>query len=293
MLLSMTGYGAARAEDDRLSLSVEIRAVNNRYLKIACKLPEAYALLESRIEKVIREYVNRGTLQVTIRSERNGTVTRYAIDSQTLTTYLQQLNEVGRQAGIEAVHDLASLGSLPGVIVEADARLNADTDWPFVSDVLREALENLREFRVTEGREMAADLKSSCDAVETQLEHVVARTPQVVVEYRDKLLERVRELLAESEATLDAQSVLREVSVFADRCDINEEITRLRSHLEQFRSFIDQDVSMGRKLEFLGQEMFREINTIGAKANDVTIAHCVVEMKAAIERIREILQNVE
>ena len=140
---------------------------------------------------------------------------------------------------------------------------------------------------------MLQDLKLQCQTIETQVDDVAANAPSVVAEYREKLLDRVRKAITDADVVIEDKDVIREVATFADKCDINEEITRLRSHIEQFHRFLDSDTSMGRKLEFLGQEMFREINTIGSKANNVTIAHSVVEMKAAIERIREVLQNVE
>ena len=140
---------------------------------------------------------------------------------------------------------------------------------------------------------MKTDLTLQCTTIETQLAEVETKAPDVVTSYREKLLERVRKAIGDTEIPVEDKDIIREVAVFADRCDINEEITRLRSHLQQFDAFLNGDKSLGRKLEFVSQEMFREINTIGSKANNVGIAHCVVEMKAAIERIREVLQNVE
>ena len=140
---------------------------------------------------------------------------------------------------------------------------------------------------------MRVDLSNQCDTIETQLAEVETKAPEVVSGYREKLLERVRKAIGDTDIPVEDKDVIREVAMFADRCDINEEITRLRSHIQQFNAFLNGDKSLGRKLEFVSQEMFREINTIGSKANNVGIAHCVVEMKAAIERIREVLQNVE
>ena len=140
---------------------------------------------------------------------------------------------------------------------------------------------------------MLEDLSRQCQTIDEQVDRVSELAPGVVSEYRQKLLDRLRSAMEESGVSISESDVIREVAIYADRCDINEEITRLRSHLQQFRTFLEGDQSLGRKLEFLGQEMFREINTIGSKANNVEIAHHVVEMKAAIERIREVLQNVE
>ena len=190
--------------------------------------------------------------------------------------------------------NIRALIGLPGVIVDGLHRqADADRDWPLLESVLRESLTKLTVFREDEGKGMQRELIRNCDVISDQLATVSELAPEVALQYRDRILERVNGLLASSETSLDADGVLREVSLFADRSDITEETTRLLSHLEQFQQFLMQDDSLGRKLEFVGQEMFREVNTIGAKANNVQIARCVVEMKSAIEKNREILQNVE
>ncbi|MGH7202036.1 MAG: endoribonuclease YicC domain-containing protein, partial [Planctomycetaceae bacterium] len=162
-----------------------------------------------------------------------------------------------------------------------------------IQGTLTEALLKLDAFRRAEGASMGQELRALCGVAAGQIEAIARRAPQVVIDYRDRLQERVRDLLSTLEASVGSADLIREVSIFAERCDITEELTRMRSHLGQFESFLDADASQGRKLDFLSQEMFREVNTIGAKANDVEIAHAVVEMKAAVEKIREILQNVE
>jgi uncharacterized protein (TIGR00255 family) len=187
-----------------------------------------------------------------------------------------------------------SLLTLPGVISdELSSSLDAKAEWPFLEGVMTEALAGLNEFRQREGESMRAELEQCCQQIATNLDSVVERAPDVVSNYRDKVLERVREMLEGSGATVEPDNLIREVSVFADRCDINEEITRLRCHIDEFLKVINGPTSQGRKLDFLSQEMFREINTTGSKANNVEIAHHVVEMKAAVEKIREILGNVE
>jgi uncharacterized protein (TIGR00255 family) len=190
--------------------------------------------------------------------------------------------------------DLAQLLVVPGVVSD-ESRRSADVqaDGEIIRRLLAEALAKLQTFRIDEGRSMASELAQNAAQVDECLKQVIALAPQVVAEYRAKMLERVRQLLADSGVTLTESDLIREVSIFSDRSDINEEITRLRSHLEQFESFIREPASTGRKLDFLSQEMNREVNTIGSKANNVAIAHSVVEMKAAIEKMREILQNVE
>ena len=294
MLLSMTGYGDARRQTDRLNVAVEVRAVNNRYLKVMTKCPEAYAPVELEIEKVVRESVGRGTVSVTVRVRTLGGRQQFDLDRDVLENYWRQLNHLADSIHLAVPTDLGSLLQLPGLVVEVERDpSDCQSDWPVICETLRKALGKLHEFRSAEGASMQRNLQTNARVVTDDLEKVASLTPQVVVEYRDRILQRVRELLDRTDVTVDESNLLREVSIFADRCDINEEITRMRSHLHQFESFLHQESSQGRKLEFLVQEMFREVNTIGTKANNVSIAHCVVKMKATIEKIREILQNVE
>lgn len=293
MLLSMTGFGEAKAQNDRLVVGAEIRSVNNRYLKINIRCPDQYATLEGDIERLIRKHVARGTLQLTLRFEQATPGNRFQIDSEVLSGYHDQLIQLAHRAGLHPPNDSTAYLALPGVVVEAKREVEPEDDWPLIESAVSGALEKLSTFRTAEGGYMETDLRTSADTIRQQLNIVAEQAGQVVADYRNRLLERVRELLAESQARVEPNDVIREVSVYADRCDINEEITRLRAHLEQFDVFLQQPESQGRKLEFLGQEMFREVNTIGSKANNVTIAHAVVEMKACIEKMREILQNVE
>jgi uncharacterized protein (TIGR00255 family) len=189
---------------------------------------------------------------------------------------------------------MGSLLALPGVA--DDGELDDETArqlWGPLETAVGEALQNLQQFRRREGEAMVADLRRHCGEIAARLSVVAELGPNVIAEYRDRLLARVRELVASAEIQLNPADVSREVSLFADRCDISEEITRLRSHLDQFLSLFTAAGSQGRKLEFLCQEMFREANTIGSKSNDVGIAHAAVEIKTSIERMREIVANVE
>jgi uncharacterized protein (TIGR00255 family) len=294
VLYSMTGYGDARRETENLTLTVEVRSVNNRYLKISIKSPEGISGLDSDIEKVVRQYIARGTVSVTFRTNRTRRAGRFAIDQEVLGKYWQQLHDLAETIHVPGPVDLGSLLQLPGAIREDDSEgLKSELTWPLIREALSEAMENLQEFRTIEGRATRNDLSVQCSEIRKQLAEVEKRVPNVVAGYRDRLLDRVREIVDGLDVEIQSQDLIREVSIFAERSDINEEITRLCSHLDQFDTILDQESSMGRKLEFLGQEMNREINTIGSKANDVEIAHYVVEMKGAIEKIREILQNVE
>jgi uncharacterized protein (TIGR00255 family) len=293
VLLSMTGHGDARSETGDLSVAVEIRTVNNRYLKISTRYPDGYSSLEGKIEKVVRAGIRRGTAQVQIRVERLNDTASYRINHDVLKSYYDQLTEATRDID-SRTPTLSDLMLLPGIVTDkAEVAVNLEADWPIIKSTIEDAVGKLVEYRTTEGASTAADLREQRAIIGSQLDQVIALAPTVVTQYRDKMLERVRDLLQANDAKIEESDLIKEVSIFADRCDINEEITRLRSHLDQFDNFLDQPESQGRKLDFLGQEIFREVNTIGSKANSVGIAHCVVEMKSAIEKIREIVQNVE
>jgi len=290
----MTGFGEARCQRDGLAVAVEVRTFNGRYLKVSVRTPEGYGSLESQIEAIVREQIRRATVQVNVRVDRAGSPEDYRLNTSVLEGYRQQLQGAQESWNVSQPVPLASLLLLPGVVCENLARnVDAAEVWPMVRDALETAMAEVDRMRAEEGRAMAADLTANCRVVLASLEEVERRAPLVVDGYRQRLAERLNKTLAELNMTLDPADVLREVGLFADRADISEEIVRLRSHVEQFQAIMESPESSGRKLEFLTQEMVREGNTIGSKANDVQIARHVIEIKAAIERIREMIQNVE
>lgn len=294
MLLSMTGHGDARFHSDELAVAVELRTVNNRYLKVSVRAAEPYSLLEPEIERVVRRHIRRGTVQVVLAVRRQNRPSDYRVNTVALRSYAEQLRALHKELGLGRELDLAPLLALPGVVEEPDPLSSQPTDdWPLVEPVLLEALERLQAMRAEEGRAMADQLLRLLEEIHGHLEAIRLRAPKVVEEYRDKLHERVAALLRDMDIELDRSDLIKEVSVFAERSDVTEEVVRLDSHLGQFRDLLEEEESPGRKLDFLTQEMFREANTIGSKANDVEIARHVVEVKGAIEKIRELVQNVE
>jgi uncharacterized protein (TIGR00255 family) len=292
----MTGYGEAHHQSDTLSLAIELRALNNRYLKISVRASEPYNLLEPEFEKVIRRSVRRGTLQVSVRCERQHSPQDFRINTVAVRSYLSQLQAVQQDLGLPGGGEalLAHVLTLPGVAAEpGNWTFNPEIDWPIFERVLEQALAKLQAMRQEEGRAMAQELMQYRDQIAAQLASIRERSPGVVAAYRDRLHDRVRNLLAELDVELDRSDLIKEVSVFAERSDIAEEATRLASHLDQFQEIMNEPESPGRKLEFLTQEMFREANTIGSKASDVVISRHVVEIKGTLEKIRELVQNVE
>lgn len=290
----MTGHGEAHRHDGGLSVAVEIRTVNNRYLKLSIRTTEGYALLEPQIEAVVRQHVRRGTAQVNVRIGREPTPDDYRLNEAVLRGYLAQLELMTGSLLTDNIGALPGLLALPGVVTEPIVQPDLiESEWPRIESVVTEALERLGQMRTGEGRAMAADLAANARNIAIELAAVEQRAPQVVAAYRTRLLERLKALLADMGVQIQPADVVREVGMFAERGDISEEIVRLKSHLEQFDGILAADESQGRKLDFLVQEMFRETNTIGSKANDAEIARHVIEMKSAIERMREMIQNVE
>ena len=290
----MTGFGESHLQRDGLIVAVEVRTINSRFFKLSVRSSEGYASLEPQIEAIVRKTIRRGTVQINLRVDRAASPESFKINADVLQLYRTQLESMYRQWGLPGAISIEALLSLPGVVNDAaDRAVDWETDWPVVANALEAAMENLAQMRGEEGRAMAADLTANCRAAAASLDQIQQRAPLVADSYRARLEERLGKVLAERDVTLEPGDLIREVSLLADRGDISEEIVRLRSHLEQFDTIMDLPESSGRKLEFLTQEMFRETNTIGSKANDVEITKHVIEIKTAIERIREMIQNIE
>jgi uncharacterized protein (TIGR00255 family) len=292
MILSMTGFGEARAEADGIAYRVEIRSVNNRYFKPSFRLPEYFQRYEAEVDRHLRSRVGRGSIFYTLRLSGDA-ATAYQINRTALAQYVAGLREA---AGTEptARIDLASLLAIPGVCEppEIDESTLAG-QFVVVRKLTDEAIDRLLTMRRTEGQALLLDLRTQCAEIRQRLEQIGARAPGVVDDYARRLGARVQQLLNGSNIELEQDVLAREVAIYAERCDINEEIARMKSHLEQFAALCEGPEEAGRKLEFLAQELLREANTIGSKANDAEIARSVVTIKAAIDRIKEQVQNVE
>jgi uncharacterized protein (TIGR00255 family) len=298
MLLSMTGFGEARGQDDRWVVRAEVRSVNNRHLKLTTKLSDAVAPMEPEIDRLVRERVRRGTVQLSIRVEMPPKAGDYRLNKTALESYRSQLTEW--LAGTPAPPDfLSALVGLPGVVETSRNAPAEETDpaeaWESVSKILREALDQFQASRAREGKAMQAELLAMGRAIEGHVEKVAARVPEVVQGFRTRLLERVQNLVTEFGVSIQPSDLIREVAIFAERGDIAEEITRLKAHLEQYSEVVAADAGepAGRKLEFIVQEMGRETNTMGSKSNDIAISREVVEIKGLMEKIRELILNVE
>lgn len=293
-LLSMTGFGDANDERADHALTVEARTINGRHFKLNLRTTEGYGALDARIESIVRQYVRRGTINVNVRVRHITSAGDYRVNLDVLGSYVDQILELSTRRGMSEELRIESLVALPGVIEELSSESrDAEHVWPLVEPVLHAALDNLTAMRAAEGAALAADLKSQCQAVAAALDRIAARAPQVAEGYRQRLFDRVSEALSQFKVSIEPADLVREACLFVDRSDISEEIVRLRSHLAQFHATMAAEEGAGRKLEFITQEMGREANTIGSKANDAEISLAVVDVKTALERIREQIQNVE
>ena len=294
MLQSMTGYGEAVYEADGFYYCAQIRTVNNKFLKVSMKLPENVNFLEEAIEKQIRQGITRGSVYFSLQLKSSAERPLATINAPIVKYYVEQLNKAVTSCPDKCTINLTNLLSFPGVVESySPDEQQKEMIEKAVFRVTTDALENLRKMRQAEGGELQADLLSHCKVISDVLGSISDRAPVIVTEYYEKLQRRVNDLLTAAKLKVDEQILIREVAVFADRCDISEEIARLRSHLIFFDKACNTEESVGRRLDFLCQEMFREVNTIGSKASDAQICQWVVDMKCRVDRIKEQVQNVE
>ncbi len=291
---SMTGQGAGSVQDEIGTVSVELRSVNQRGIRLLTKMSDALSPMEGQFEQLIRSQVKRGSIQVSARYAPSHAVPPGSINGAAVVAYATQLHQIRDSLMISDPIDLAGLLQLPGVITYGEgASADPEALWGMLREATLFALNGLDAMRADEGEAMADQLRADAGLISGYLERITALAPRVVEQYRDRLEGRVNRFLQERGLEVAVVDILREVQLFADRSDISEEITRLSSHLRMFADAIGGDDASGRKLDFIIQEMFRETNTIGSKAGDAEIGSMVVEIKCAIERMRELVQNLE
>jgi len=293
MIKSMTGFGRGEFSNELYNFKIEIKAVNHRYNDIIVKMPRHIGYLEENIKKIIKGEINRGKIDVYINLEYvNQSAIDVKVDIPLAKSYKASLEELSRELNLEDNIRLNNILGLSEIIKTERKELDEGIIWECLKEALNIALQDILNMKTTEGIELKNDMLSKLDNINKILVEIENRSPLVVLEYRDKLTERIKELL-DKDFNIDEDKINSEVVFFADKSNINEEIVRLKSHLKQFTAILNEVDSVGRKLDFLVQEMNREINTIGSKANDVLISQNVVEIKSEIEKIREQVQNVE
>ena len=289
---SMTGYGRSEVRHAHLALMVEARSVNHRYLDIALRYPRIYAPLEARMKQRVSAYFTRGRIDITLAQQESADTRRALLLDQTLAQqYYNGLQCLQESLGLPGTIDLGLIASLRDVFRMEEASADVENDWDIMAQGLDAALQALQTMRQREGEVLSRDFHLRLQAMAQQNQNIRQRVPQVVVEYQQRLEQRVKELFAQFE--LDPNRVAQEAILFAERSDITEELTRLDAHMQACARLLSASEAVGRKIEFLVQEMHREVNTIGSKSNDTAIAHSVVEMKSELERMREQIQNIE
>ncbi len=292
MIRSMTGYGRARETVNGRDITVEVRSVNNRYLDCAVKMPRAYLFAEDAVKSLIQRAAARGKVDVFISVDAAGAnEIVVSVDQPLAAAYLEAVRSIGGALGLDAGVSALQIARLPDVLTLSKAEEDVESLTGDLCAVLEEALAAYTRMRETEGARLAADILGRLDTIEALVAKVEVRSPQTVAEYRAKLLERMQEVL--ESASIDESRILTEAALFADKVAVDEETVRLRSHLGQLREMLQSSGSIGRKLDFLIQEVNRESNTIGSKASDIEIARYVVDLKAEVEKIREQVQNIE
>lgn len=292
MLKSMTGFGRAVEEIDGYVITVEIKSVNHRYFDFSSRIPRQYGFLDDKLKSYINSKVSRGKVECYVSVEALDTEDAAVVINKTLASaYVKALKELSEEYSLNEDFDTAFVSRLPDVFVLKKADEDEEKIWQLVKYVTDEAIEKFIQMRAVEGSKMKEDVASRAEYILDCVSFIEERSPQTVKEYNDKLVERVHEIIGD--VSLDEQRIIQEVAIYADKVAVAEETVRLRSHIAQLKTFLESEEPIGRKMDFLVQEINRETNTIGSKANDVEIARKVVDIKAEVEKIREQIQNIE
>jgi uncharacterized protein (TIGR00255 family) len=288
----MTGFGRGEANGNGYHFTVELKSVNHRFLEVVVRLPKIYGIFEDRIRKIIQQNVRRGRIEVylniTETEERKRLV---KVDKDLALSYDKTLKELAAVLDTVYQPDVFRLASLPEVLVIEEPEIDLESIWEVCSRALAQALVGFTAMRRTEGGKLSEDILCRLDLLAAVIAKIAARSDQVVIDYQKRLQERIQVLIGE--AVIDEARMANEVAIFAERSSITEELVRLDSHLMQCRSAFNNDEALGRKLDFIIQEMNREINTIGSKTNDLAISQTVVILKSELEKVREQIQNIE
>ena len=297
MIKSMTGFGRAEIKDEEKTILVEMRSVNNKYLKINTRIPESLMVYEDKIERLLKKELVRGTVNLSIEYRVRDEVPKCVINKDTLKKYHNMISEAGNEIFSRKDISLDNLISLPGVLEfkkdSGNGKMQDDDFWDELERLIKLAVDDLKSMKVAEGKNLQIEIEEWKTRISELLDEIETMAPNVVLEYSKRIQERVSSLLEDTENTIERNDLNREIAIFADRCDISEELGRLRSHISLLDNVIENEEPNGRKLEFIVQEMFREANTIAAKANNADITKDVISIKTDIERIKEQVLNVE
>lgn len=292
MVYSMTGYGRAQASFERRDITAEIRSVNHRFFEFSARIPRGLAYLEEKLKSFAATRISRGKVDVIITIQTaDGAVSDVRINHSLARSYLEALRGLGGELALTDNIQLADIARFSDIFLVTKAEEDEAEVWAQVQQLVTEAADKFMQMRGAEGERLAADIRDRLDAIEAHVVGVEAQSPRTLADYRARLYAKIADVLADRQ--IDEQRILTEVAVFAEKISVDEETVRLRSHLGQFREILTSGGQIGRKLDFLVQEMNREANTIGSKVQDLAITRIVVEIKSEIEKIREQIQNIE
>lgn len=292
MVRSMTGFGRAKQQINGLDITIEIKSVNHRYFEFSARLPRVYNFLEDKIKSTLAGSISRGKVEVSVSVEDNSeNATVVEINREYANAYISALKLLSKEYKIKDDIKVSSFAGNSDVFKVRKQVLEDQVIENAVLTVLKSALDNFIEMRTVEGERLVNDVKSRTAFILEKVEFIEKRSPETVKAYQERIEQKIKELLEDT--AIDEQRILTEVAIFADKVAVAEETVRLRSHIKQFEDLLNSDEAVGRKLDFIVQEMNRETNTIGSKAQDIEIAHTVVDIKSEIEKIREQIQNME
>lgn len=292
MIKSMTGFGRAEVMEDNHKFTVEMKSVNHRYLDIGIKMPKKLSFFESAIRNLLKEYIQRGKVDVFITYEDyNEHNFSLKYNKEVAREYLMHLNEMAENFGLENDVKVSVLSKYPEVLTMEEQSVDEKELWAILEKALRNACEQFVESRITEGENLKKDLNEKLDTMLSYVDFIEERSPQILSEYRSRLEAKIKELLADTQ--MEESRIATEVTIYADKICVDEETVRLRSHIKGTKDALEEGGSIGRKLDFIAQEMNREANTILSKANDLAISDTGINLKTDIEKVREQIQNIE
>ncbi len=291
MIRSMTGFGRSAVNQHGYEISCELKTVNHRYFDIHTRIPRRYAFLEDKIKDELKKYLQRGRIEITINIEKTkDTARNIKVDKGLAMAYYDSLKDLAENLNISSEFRIIDIFRLPDVFNLIDEQEDPELIWAVLNQALNEAVDSLVEMRSKEGSNLAKDISQRNAYVLSSVEKLEKRSPMVAQEYQEKLLKRISDM---TNNMADEGRIIQEAAIFADKASVTEEIVRLNSHIGYFDELLKSTQPVGRKLDFLVQEMFREINTVASKANDIEMSQIVVDVKAELEKIREQIQNIE
>ncbi len=292
MIRSMTGFGRAQASVEGYNITVEIRSVNHRYFELYTKIPRTYSFLEEKVKALLQTEISRGKVECSVQIEATADESVVVTVNEPLAKgYVDAVGQISESFGVANDLTAMSVARFSDVLSISKAPVDEDLLWSKVSPVVSDALKGFVDMRLAEGVKLSQDVLSRADIILDNVSYIEARSPETVKAYSEKLLERMKTVLGDTQ--IDEARILTEAAIYADKVAVAEETVRLRSHIEQLHTMLDSNEAIGRKLDFLVQEINREANTIGSKAQDVDIARRVIDIKAEVEKIREQIQNIE